>query len=273
LLDRLKVDNPDGRILTILDGYHLDADFQREIRQTGCKVMMIDDMNHLQRYDVDVLLNQNIHADTFTYNCDSDTIMLLGLKYALLRPEFLLKRKPRRKFPTIARKILITLGGADPDNVTAKVIEALMRIKFPQMQLISVLGPVNTHGAIVKKTIENSSSSVRMMHSPQNMADLMNWADLAISAGGSTCWELALMGLPFVTLVLAENQRLIAEGLERAGVTFNLGWHRYCSIEDMTERILELTCNSNRRCEMAKKGQSLVDGDGCRRVVSNLLRI
>ena len=53
----------------------------------------------------------------------------------------------------------------------------------------------------------------------------MLWAELAITAAGSTCWELACLGVPAVTIVTAENQRGIAASLSHAGITQDAGWH------------------------------------------------
>jgi UDP-2,4-diacetamido-2,4,6-trideoxy-beta-L-altropyranose hydrolase len=57
------------------------------------------------------------------------------------------------------------------------------------------------------------------------MADAMSWADLAISAAGSTTWELAFMGVPAALLVQADNQRCTVEYLHQHGIALNLGRH------------------------------------------------
>jgi len=52
---------------------------------------------------------------------------------------------------------------------------------------------------------------------PRSMSDLMIAADMAVGAGGSTAWERATLGLPSVVLVLADNQRALAQGLAEKG--------------------------------------------------------
>jgi spore coat polysaccharide biosynthesis predicted glycosyltransferase SpsG len=101
-----------------------------------------------------------------------------------------------------------------------------------------------------------------------NMPELMAWADVAISAGGSTCLELAFMGLPLLLLVLAENQGRNAECLAATDVAVNLGWHAHCTPEQITEALQTLCFSQARRRAMSREGRVLTDGKGCVRVVN-----
>jgi spore coat polysaccharide biosynthesis predicted glycosyltransferase SpsG len=98
----------------------------------------------------------------------------------------------------------------------------------------------------------------------------MSWADLAVTGAGSTCWELACVGLPAVTLVIAENQRAIAEELGAAGVVFNLGWHEEVSAERIATTVDGLLYSSFRRLRMSQTGRAVVDGKGAERVAATL---
>src|SRR5262249_32858596 len=102
----------------VLDGYHFDAAYQQAIRAAGYRLLVIDDMAHLPQYYADVLLNQNMHATALHYHCNPEATLLLGSCYALLRPEFPAWRGRQRSVPEVARKVLVTMGGSDPDNVT-----------------------------------------------------------------------------------------------------------------------------------------------------------
>ncbi|RMF86337.1 MAG: UDP-2,4-diacetamido-2,4,6-trideoxy-beta-L-altropyranose hydrolase, partial [Nitrospinota bacterium] len=102
----------------VIDGYHFDATYYQAIRAKGYQVLVIDDTAHLPRYDAHIVLNQNLFADLRAYRCAPETLLLLGPRYVLLRPEFLAWQNRKRSFPQIARRVLVTLGGSDPDNVT-----------------------------------------------------------------------------------------------------------------------------------------------------------
>jgi len=102
------------------------------------------------------------------------------------------------------------------------------------------------------------------------MPEIMTWADIAISAGGSTSWELAFMGLPSLLLVIAENQRTVSQKLDEAGVSLNLGWHDKATISTIVRAVEGLMKNQKMRKSMSIKGRSLVDGSGGLEVVKAL---
>ena len=100
----------------------------------------------------------------------------------------------------------------------------------------------------------------------------MAWADIAVTAGGSTCWELACVGLPALALVIAENQRVIAEEASAAGLVFNLGSHQEVTIDRIASSIDGLLYSTFRRLRMSERGRALVDGKGADRVAALLLQ-
>jgi spore coat polysaccharide biosynthesis predicted glycosyltransferase SpsG len=103
------------------------------------------------------------------------------------------------------------------------------------------------------------------------MTETMLWADLAITAAGSTCWELACLGIPAITIATAENQRSLAGALSRAGIAHFAGWHEELSSRDLAGMIDSLLFSGYRRLKMRQHGRELVDGLGAHRVVSALL--
>jgi RimJ/RimL family protein N-acetyltransferase len=94
----------------------------------------------------------------------------------------------------------------------------------------------------------------------------MAWADVCISAGGSTCWELAFMGLPCIMLMTAENQRGNVEALDWESIGINLGWPQDLSVEKITSQLKHLMMNAEMRSLMSHRGQKLVDGYGGQRL-------
>jgi spore coat polysaccharide biosynthesis predicted glycosyltransferase SpsG len=102
------------------------------------------------------------------------------------------------------------------------------------------------------------------------MAPLMSWADLAVTGAGSTCWELACLGVPALSLMIAENQRRIGEELGAAGVIVNLGWHTDVGVERIATSVDGLLYSSFRRLRMSQQGRALIDGKGAARVASAL---
>jgi len=254
----------------VLDGYHFEPSYQQAVRAAGCRLLVFDDYAHQPEYHTDILLNQNIDASRLRYVCDPDTRLLLGTRYVLLRREFLTWGEWRRDAPEVARKVLVTLGGGDPDNVTLKVIRALRHVDVTGLEANIVVGPANPHLEELREAVKQMGGPLRLMTDVTDMPALMAWADVGLAAGGSTCWELAYMGVPSIVIVLAENQAGIAKGLDRAGIVINLGWHDQALEHRIAEALVGLLRAPERRRRMSRAAQQLVDGGGADRVIEAL---
>jgi len=255
-----------------LDGYHFDPSYQLRIKEAVHPLLVIDDMAHLDHYYADVVLNQNIHAAQLDYACEPYTRLLLGTRYVLLRREFWPWRGWQREVPEVARKVLVTLGGSDPDNLTLTVIRALQRVDVDGLEVVAVVGGSNPHFQELEAAIRYSPSggTIRLVRNVTHMPELMAWADVAVSAGGSTCWELAFMGLPGLALILANNQRPVTTGLDAAGVVINLGQPTAMAPIEIARALTELATAPRKRAAMTERGRVLVDGDGAGRVVQQM---
>lgn len=253
----------------VLDGYQFGPEYQTAVKKTGYKVLIIDDMAHLPIYHADILLNQNISGNNLNYNIDSGTTLLLGNQYVMLRKEFLALKKIRSKDDKV-KKILVTLGGADTQNVTITVLKALSRFGRSGLKIKVVAGPVNPHVLALKSQIQMSDVDIEVLTSVNDMPSLIFWADLAVSGGGSTCWELAFHGMPFLIIVLAENQIDIAKGLDDAGAAINLGWHRELTEDFIFSRIDELVEDQEMRHSLSQNSSDLIDGQGTERIIKEM---
>lgn len=258
---------PDAsRLWVVADGYHFGVDYQRAIKEAGARLLLADDYGHAGHYCADIVLNQNLSSREDWYrNREPHTRLLLGTRYALLREQFLPYRDWRRDVPDVARKALITLGGGDPDNVTGKVVEALSGM---DLEMRVVVGGSNPHFDYLAAIVRPPSTVVR---DAGNMPDLMAWADVAVVAGGTTSWELAFMGLPSAVIMIAENQRALAEVLHERGSAMNLGWYTDLDAGRWKRRVAELIASRDMRIAMSRRGRELVDGDGVRRVVEIMM--
>jgi len=250
----------------IVDGYHFCAQYQKTIRDSGHKLLMIDDMVNHASYHANILLNQNIHAPGLDYHADPETIQLLGSRYVLLRQEFLKFRDVQKKVPARVTRILVTLGGADSDNNTLKVIKALNRLKESRLTVKIIVGPANPYISSLQKELDQAVFQYDLLSSVSDMAQCIAWAEMAISAGGTTCWELSYLGVPFLVVVLSENQAPIAQGLEKEGIAINMGWHQDMAASDLADRIFELLESSSKRSAMIDAAKKLIDGQGHKRI-------
>jgi len=255
--------------VVVLDGYRFGGDFQSALRETGAATLFIDDFVHADWYHAEYVLNQNVYARSGMYERrDPDTKLLLGTRYALLRPEFRKYRVKRGDVPERAENVLVTLGGGDPGNFTSKVMEALKRVPGA-LSVIVVAGSANPHLEALRDAA-GGMDGWRVLRGVRNMAELMSGSDMAVSAGGTTSWELLCLGVPTVMLVTAENQRMTVEHLGKAGAVVNAGSARSVGVDELAEKIAALAGDRRRRMEMRRKSMEMVDGKGAGRVVEVL---
>jgi UDP-2,4-diacetamido-2,4,6-trideoxy-beta-L-altropyranose hydrolase len=254
----------------VLDGYHFDVAYQRQIKQAGLRLLFIDDYAHASHYYADIVLNQNIYAQAEMYaSREPFTRLLLGTEYLLLRREFWAWRDWQRPIPDKARKILVTLGGSDPDNVTLTVIQALQHLPEDDWEAIVLVGGQNPHVQTLATAVA-ADPCIQLRQNAANMPDLMAWADIAVSAGGSSSWELCFMGVPTLLIVLADNQRPVAKGLANQGAAEELGWYASIQPTHITQSLQALLPDLDKRMQLSQTGHRLVNGDGARSVAMQL---
>src|SRR5450759_2310538 len=129
----------------------------------------------------------------------------MGTKYAMLRREFRPRTDTHRHLSEQGRNVLVTIGGADPDNTTGKVLEALARLPESEIKVTVVIGPNNPHESELRNLTARLHAPMVLHKNVPNMPDLIADADLCVTAGGGTCWELAFMGVPMLLISIAEN--------------------------------------------------------------------
>lgn len=252
----------------VLDGYQFGSDEQQKNRRAGWRVLAIDDIAHLQHYCADAVLNQNAGAEHLRYDCEPYTRLFLGPKYALLRREFKAWRGWRREHPSLARKLLVNFGGSDPCRLAIRTIQAIASIQMG-LEVVVIAGAESTGRCELKQKCNELGA--RLETNVTDMARWMEWADIAISAAGSTCWELAFLGLPAILIVVADNQRAVGAELAARECALNLGWHEGAGTQEIGAAIRELAVNQRLRQNLSESASRLVDGRGCERVVEILL--
>jgi UDP-2,4-diacetamido-2,4,6-trideoxy-beta-L-altropyranose hydrolase len=260
----------------VIDGYRFDSDYQASLKSRGLRVLLIDDDVHADRYSTDLVLNQNAHATENLYERrESYTRLLLGPRYAMLRREFDSWRSWPREISSIGRRVLITMGGSDPDNFTLRVLEALPLVAVESLEAVVVVGGSNPRAAILEESVAqlNQRHAVRLVKNVSNMPELMAWADVAVSAAGTTCWEMCLLGLPALVVDLAKNQIPVAQRLNELGVARHIGSSRDCSAAKIAKELSRLLESSETRRQMSRRGKELVDGQGASRVCEAMLNV
>jgi UDP-2,4-diacetamido-2,4,6-trideoxy-beta-L-altropyranose hydrolase len=265
-----QADRQNARV--VLDGYHFGSDYQLGIKAAGFKLLVVDDYGHADFYHADWVLNQNISAREELYAMRSlDTKLLLGPKFAMLRKEFLAYKGWQREIAPVAKKILVTLGGSDPDNVTLKVIQALIDL---DLHVKVVIGGSNPHLCEIENFIQSQidrTALIEVFVNATNMPELMVWADVAVVAAGSTCWEFAFMGLPSLVFILADNQVEVSKKLSAIKLAILIGRPSSEALAYFKEKLGQLAVSYAERYRISQVGRELVDGSGAKRVLARLV--
>jgi UDP-2,4-diacetamido-2,4,6-trideoxy-beta-L-altropyranose hydrolase len=254
-----------GATAAVVDVQGVDRPSQAAIRAAGLRLTVIDDLAH--SFVADVVLNQNLGAEPAAYRVEPHTRLLLGPRYALLRRAFTGRRATPAGGPP---RVLLTMGGGDGDNVTLRALREADALEA-DFALDVLLGPAFPHGESVSAAARSARHPVRIHRDPPDVPGLMAGATLALSAAGSTCWELAHLGLPAVLLVLADNQEAVAAGLHAAGFAISLGEAGGDFGPALREALGGLLADATRRSAMAAVGRRLVDGEGAARVAAAVM--
>lgn len=246
----------------VVDGYHLDANYQRELKKMGLSVLALDDTADAAEYTADIILNGNAYAADLPYPKTSPPRWLLGPDYTPLRREFTSWRGWRRETPAQAHKVLVTFGGSDPLNLTALAIDALRDSPYDVRVIM---------GGASLETEPTPAPNLTFLRAVTDMPEQIAWADLAVAACGSTSWEFALLGLPAVSVVVAENQRYIGAWLEQMKLATVVHPPSELTAAHLRTLVDALAADQPGREYAAALGPAVIDGLGADRVVRHLL--
>jgi UDP-2,4-diacetamido-2,4,6-trideoxy-beta-L-altropyranose hydrolase len=255
----------------ILDGYHFTPQYQSSVRAFNKRLLVVDDDARHEQYDVDILLNQNLSAASLQYRfASSSTRVLFGPHFALLRPEFS-RTNMCRDIPQHAERLLVTMGGTDPAEGAFLALEALRRLAQNELTVRIVAGIDNPRMHELTLASRELGPRVEVLGAVGNMAEHLAWADMALTASGSTVWEMCCLGLPMLLIVTASNQLGIAKALHQHGAAVSLGEIEYITPDMLTASLKKFLGDPSLRQALSQAGKQLVDGRGAARVAEILL--
>lgn len=256
----------------VVDHYGIDARWERRVAGAARRILAIDDLADRAHY-CDLLLDSGIGRSVSDYaeRVAPTTPALIGPDFALLRGAFAERRAEslrRRSAPSL-KQVLVSLGGADVDNVSERVMDALDGCALPpDVHVVVVVGPLSPWRERLQERARRLRYRCEVRADVRDMAGLMLESDLAIGAGGGSALERCVMGLPSIVVVLADNQRAGAEALRRRGAAVVI--ERSAAIADSLPGTIDaLACPDALRAQSRAAAQ-LADGRGVDRVVERL---
>lgn len=283
----------------VIDSYSVNDFYLRELRQ-WTKVVYMDDLAAFA-YPVDVLINYNIYADAVAYETlyreagEEMPELLLGIQYAPLREQFrVCDAKPDdiRAGEKDAFRVFVSTGGADPIHLALALVQEIKaeqgcetrgkeEINEKEANLIQfdiMLGAMNPDKVKIREYVTHCPN-VFLYENVTDVSERMRNCDLAVSAAGSTLYELCACGIPTITYVLADNQIAGAEAFAKAGIMRNLGDVRKMAMADagaVARKILDEVADAAKanggKPAVSRSMRQLVDGAGAERIAMRLTK-
>ena len=246
----------------VIDHYGRDRTFNRACRRTTPCVVVIEDRPEAV-HDCDILVNQSIEPTGLPFD-GAPGGRFIGPRYALLRPDFRQARTCGVQNEEVGC-LLLLCGFTDARNLTEHLFDVLDGA--PGLRTVHVvIGPANTHQKRLRRRLDRAAVQACLHVDASPLAYLMSRASLAVTTAGTTCWELACLGIPMVTVVAAANQAPVARTLQAAGASENAGEVDQEFDVRLRKMVIGLLADSVRRRRMAACGRNLVDGRGAARV-------
>lgn len=221
LLNHLKGDE-----IVVLDNYYFDTDYQQKIKNKGCKLVCIDDM-HDKHYVADIVINHAEGLNSDDFSIDNNTKLLLGYKYALLRKPFYTTDDVLPKY----YDILISIGGADPHDITYTIVKNLLSA-FRHEKIAVVVGEAYK-GKV--RDLHGSRLKLFSMLSASQMCNLMVSSKYGIFPASSVAIEATALRLPFLVGYYVDNQLDIYNGIINKGLGLDLG-----NLKELNESKLQM---------------------------------
>lgn len=238
----------DPRVV-VVDGYDFSSEYVSALETAGVRCVLIDDNGSSAATVASLVINQNPHASQDLYPGAEKSRLLLGLHYALIRREIRdASSLVSRPDSPVKRNVLVAIGGTDVLNLTADV--AAMIASDCRIEVWAASDqPING-----------------VLNAPADIASTFAGSDLAVIGAGTTMWEAAILGVPTVSLVVADNQIHAARAAAILGITHMIDCRHGTVLEDIASEANSLLNSEQRRRLMSQAGRSVVDGSGAARV-------
>lgn len=258
----------------LIDNYEIDAPWESQVRSNQVPIVVIDDLLN-RHHDCDLLIDTGIDTKACEYGnfVPPGCLILCGPEYALLREEFNSFRESslinKRNFSGF-KKIAISFGGSDPNDLTSHVLSIVLEANISNIQIVILVGQSNPNFKNLKEKTKNADCI--FFQNPKNFAEILSSVDVAIGAGGISALERCALGLPSLVTPIAQNQERSVRALVNNSAAV------YFEPNEPNSLISGLHNLKNPEIYkiMSHCASELVDGFGCRKVadaINQLIRM
>jgi len=244
----------------LTDFLSISYEQQKYYKDYAQNLICLDDLGGL-KVCADAVVNGQFLDGMKEYQPDSHAKLFLGAKYMIMKPEYFVLNRKKKVIPNSAEKILIAMGGGDPEKLSVRILKAISGIK--NISVTVVLGPACE---ITDAEVRAANPKVVLKRDVTDLHKHIFEADLGIITGGFTKYEFAAIGTPTVIIASVEHQDYLAKAFARQGLSKYLGYHKDISDSFIRESVREMLSNGQLRKEFSQNGKRLVDGKGIDRV-------
>ena len=254
-----------GADVVIVDSYLADSSFYKSIAKLAPIPVYFDDNKRIA-YPPGVVINGAAFPNRMKYPNNKNIKYLLGLSYIPLRKEFW--DVPEKRISRVVRNVLITFGGEDTKNMTPKILAALSK-EYPQLHKKVIIGRGFKNIAEIVRA-KDAQTELMFYAQPERIKEVMLGADIAISAAGQTLYELVRLGVPSIAVTVVKNQLKHSDSLKRADCLLDVSGYKE---KDLIKNIFPYldSLNYTRRKIISCTGKKMVDGQGARRAVVEII--
>lgn len=197
--NRRFVDALDGHEIVVLDNYYFQTDYQKQIRDKGCRLVCVDDLHDRHMVADAVLTCCPLEASSFSL--ESYTRFFGGLSHSFLRDEFLSVDTTAILRNSIPEKIAVAMGGADPFGLTNKIVNIIRDIDR-HMEIAVIAGD-----AVDTDALNDANLKIYRRLSAKEIVAIFKWADLGIFPASTICIEALACHLPVAAGWYVDNQK------------------------------------------------------------------
>ena len=230
------------------------------------------DQCDLDNERLDVIVNLFNHNPVLKVPTSEKVGYYEGLQYAVIRVDFVPYIHQEKVVPSKVENVLVSFGGSDPKKNTIKVVEALRLYPLKGMVFHFILGANFAHRDVIIEMLRDLETECQVHEDVPHIEELMYRCDLGLSGGGTTMMEMACLGTPAIVVAQNMNEVRFAGHFASHDAVRHLGLAEKVGADEIMDTIADLAESREERKRMSAGGKRLIDGRGCERIVTTLLK-
>ena len=260
----INIENPAVLILDLLRIYH-DNDYMAGIRaRKDLNIIVFTNTHSKKPINADIVFSLSLYQDEAYYTNDKSNKYYLGFDYIILPEEYLtINGKDYHKQEV--ERVMICMGGSDHNNLTFRILKATDASNH-KFDYDLILNSSFFKKVFVDIFIKNLNHKVNIHYDIKGICNVLDEADMAVTAGGNTHIERMCSGVPGIVISQLKHQEKSVRKITEYGATINLGSHKQVSDNEILKTFDSLIENSKRRARLVDRGRKLIDGQGIKRV-------